>query len=84
MLFGVSASLFKHIKLWKSAKEFWDTLQDLFEGTENMKDKGLTSVVNEFDTFTTTLGESVASAFNSHQIIVNKMTAHGIVRTLLE
>ena len=44
--FGVPPSLFEHIKLCKSAKEIWDTLQDLFEESENMKDKRLTSVVN--------------------------------------
>lgn len=49
-----------------------------------MKDKRLKSVVNDFDTFTTTPGESVASASNQYRIVVNNMTAHGIVRTPLE
>ena len=31
MVFGVPPSLFENIKLCKSAKEIWDTLQDLFE-----------------------------------------------------
>ncbi|XP_052626968.1 uncharacterized protein LOC128133534 [Lactuca sativa] len=56
MVFGVPPSLFEHIKLCKSAKEIWDTLQDLFEGSENTMDKRLNSVVNEFDTFTTSPG----------------------------
>ncbi|KAL7587710.1 hypothetical protein Lser_V15G39845 [Lactuca serriola] len=81
MMFGVPPSLFEHIKLCKSAKEIWDTLQDLFEGSENMKDKHLTSVVNKFDTFTTSPSEFVASASNRYRIVVNNMTAHGIVRT---
>lgn len=62
MVFGVPASLFEYIKLCKSDKEIWETPQDLIEGSENMKDKRHTLVVNEFDTFTTTPGESVASA----------------------
>ena len=61
IVFGVPPSLFEHIKLCKSAKEIWDNLQDLFEGSENMKDKRLTSVVNEFDAFTINPGESAAS-----------------------
>ena len=64
MVFGVPPSLFEHIKLCKSAKEIWGTLQDLIEGSENMKDKRLTLVVNDFDTFITTPGESVASGSN--------------------
>mgnify|MGYP001553671875 CR=1 FL=1 len=84
MVFGVPPSLFENIKLCKSAKEIWDTLQDLFEWSENMKDKRLTSVVNEFDTFTKTPGELVASASNIYRILINNMTTHGIVRTLLE
>ena len=49
-----------------------------------MKDKRLTPVINEFDTFTTIHGESVASTSNRYIIIVNNMTAHGVVCTLLE
>ncbi|XP_023770935.1 uncharacterized protein LOC111919603 [Lactuca sativa] len=84
MGFGVPLSLFEHIKLCKSTKEIWDTLQDLIEGSENMKDKRLTIVVNDFDTFTTAPGESVASASNRYRILVNNMTVHWIVRTPLE
>ena len=37
MVFGVPPSLFEHIKLCKSAKEIWDTLQDLIEGSKISK-----------------------------------------------
>ena len=46
-----------------------------------MKDKRLTSVVNDFDTFTTTLGEPIASTSNWYKIMVNDMTSHGVVGT---
>ncbi|CAI9270835.1 unnamed protein product [Lactuca saligna] len=49
-----------------------------------MKDKRLTSVIKEFDTFTTTPSESVALASNRYRIIVNNMTTHGIIGTPLE
>lgn len=51
MVFGVPPYLFEHIKLRKLTKEIWDTLKGLFEGYENMKDKRLRSVVNNYDTF---------------------------------
>nr|KAJ0197101.1 hypothetical protein LSAT_V11C700370380 [Lactuca sativa] len=41
-------------------------------------------VVNEFDTFTTTLGESVSSTYNRYINIVNNMIAYRIVQTSLE
>ncbi|XP_023762117.1 uncharacterized protein LOC111910511 [Lactuca sativa] len=78
MVFGVPPSLFENIKLCKLAKEIWDTLQDLIDASKNKKEKHLTSVVNDFDTFTTTPGESVALASNPYQIVVNNMAAHGI------
>ena len=84
MVSGVPPSFFEHIKLCKFSKEIWDTLQDLFDGSENMKDKRLTSIMNDFNTFTTTPSESVASAFNRYQIVVNNMTTHGIIRNPLE
>ncbi|XP_042756629.1 uncharacterized protein LOC122197173 [Lactuca sativa] len=77
MVCRVPPSLFEQIKLCKSAKEIWDTLQDLIDGSKNIKGKRMTYVVNEFDTFTTTFGELVASASNKYRIVVNNMTAHG-------
>ena len=56
----------------------------MLEGSDNMKDKFQTSVVNDFDTFTTTTGEPVASASNRYKLVVNNIIAHGIFRTLLE
>ena len=49
-----------------------------------MKDKLLASVANDFDTFITTLGESVPSTSNRYQIVVNNMTTHEITRNPLE
>lgn len=49
-----------------------------------MKDKRLTSVVNDFDNFTTTPCESVASTSNRYRFVVNNMTAHDIIVTPLE
>ena len=49
-----------------------------------MQDKRLTSMVNDFDTFTATVVESVASASNQYRIILNNMTTYGFVRTPLK
>ena len=49
-----------------------------------MKYKHLTSVVSDFDAFTTTLGKFVASASNQYRIMMNNMTTHGVVQTPLE
>ena len=74
MVFSVPPSLSEKIKLCNYAKEIRDTLQDLFEGSKNMKDKLLKYVANEFDTFTTTPCESMDSASNRYRIMVNNMT----------
>ena len=49
-----------------------------------MNDKCPISVVNNFDKFITTPGESVASASNPYRIVVNNMMVHGVVQTPLE
>ena len=49
-----------------------------------MKDQCLILVVNDFDNFTTTPGESLALASNRYRIVANNMTMHGTVRTPLE
>lgn len=84
MVVVVPPPLFEHIMLYKSAKEIYNTLQDLFEGLGNMKDKRLISVVNDFDTFTTTVGESVTSTLNRHKIMVNSMMTYGVIQTPVE
>ena len=84
MIFGIPPVLFEQIKLCQSAKEIWDTLQDSLEGSDNVKEKRLTSVVNEYDTFTVAPGESVLSAANHFRICINNLTAHNVTRTSIE
>ena len=84
MIFGIPPVLFEQIKLCQSAKEIWDTLQDSLEGSDNVKEKRLTSVVNEYDTFTVAPGESVLSAANRFRICINNLTAHNVTRTSIE
>lgn len=43
-----------------------------------------TSVVNDFNTFTTNPRDYVASALNQYKIMVNNMTTHGMVQTPIE
>lgn len=59
-------------------------MEDLFKGLENVKDKKMNSVVNEYDTFSTSPGEYVASVTNLYQILVKDMIAHGITGTPVE
>lgn len=84
MVYGFPLSHFEHIKLSKSAKQIWVILQDLLDGSENMKDKRLNSVVNKFDTFTTTPSESVALTLNRYRIVVNNIIEHDITKTPIE
>lgn len=51
----------------------WDTLDNLHEGSENIKEKCLTLVGNDFDTFTTKPIEFIASTSNLYIIMVNNM-----------
>lgn len=83
MVFSIQPSLFEHIMLWKSAKEIKDTLHDLFEGSKNTKDKHLTYVVDDFDTFSTTPGESVSSTSNYYWFMANNTIVQVIGRTPL-
>lgn len=82
-MFDVPPSLFENISISKSAKDIWDSIQDMFKGSDNVKDKRLASMLNDFDIFTTTLGETVSLTSNQYKITVNQIIAHGVVRTPL-
>lgn len=73
-VFGIPSSFFDHIKICKYAKEILNIIKDLFEISENVKDKRMTSVVNDYDMFTTSPSESVAFAAKFYRILVNNMT----------
>ena len=81
LVFGIPPSLFAHIKHCKSAKEIWDLLQDLLEGSENVKEKKQSSVVNDYNTFTTAPGETVQSTANWFRICVNNLSDHDVIKT---
>lgn len=79
MEFGVPPSVFDNINMWKSAKERLESLQHLYEGSENMKEKHLTSVVNDFNAFAKTPRVSVALTSNRYKIMLNNMMTYGVV-----
>lgn len=84
IVFGVPPTLVEYIKLFKSGKEIWIHSNTFTKVSENVKYKILSSVVNDYNIFSTTTGELVAFTTNHYRISVNNLTTHGMTRTPIE
>lgn len=77
---GVAPDNFDIIINCKSAKEIWDDLKNLYEGSEQDQDKKLTTTLNEFNNFKAQFGESLEDSFKRFNLIVTKFSNAGTIR----
>ncbi|KAL7582460.1 hypothetical protein Lser_V15G41487 [Lactuca serriola] len=78
---GVAPDNFDVIINCKSAKEIWDVLKNLYEGSEQAKDKKLTTALNEFNNFKAHPGESLEDSFKRLNLIFTKLSNVGTVQS---
>ena len=78
---GVAPDNFDIILNYKSAKEIWYVLKNLYEGTEQAQDKKLTIALNELNNFKAIAGESLEDSFKRFNLIVTKLSNTGTVRS---
>ncbi|KAL4570004.1 hypothetical protein LXL04_025653 [Taraxacum kok-saghyz] len=82
--YGIPPDIFDFISECDSAKEIWDTLLNMFEGTEKAKDKKQTSAENDYKNFRAAPGESLSSAFKRFKKIMTKLSTSGATKTKLD
>ena len=77
--YGVSVDKFDIILNCKSAKEIWDVLKNLYEGSEQAHGKKLTTAPNEFNNFKAHIGKSFEDSFKRFNLIITKLSNSGTV-----
>ena len=82
--YGIPPDIFDLISECESAKDIWDTLLNMFEGTEKAKDKKQTSAENDYKNFRAVPGESLQSAFKRFKKIMTKLSTSGATKTKLD
>lgn len=77
---GVPHDTYDLIIKYKSAKEIWDILKNMYEEIEQAQDKKLTTTPNDFKNFKALPRESVGGSFKRFNLIVTRLSNTGVVR----
>ena len=76
---GVPPELFDLIMNCNSAKEVWDTLKLIFDGTDGAKNKKLTTAMNEFHNFKSISGEKLDECFKRFNLTMTRLRSAGCI-----
>ena len=68
---------YSRISMCKSAKEMWDKLELLYEGTSQVKETKANILVSEYELFMMKSNESISEMFARFMVIVNGLKALG-------
>ena len=62
---------------YQTAKEIWDTLVVLFEGTAKVKKNKRSLLIQQYKTFTSKLDESLTETYERFNCLLNDLRLHG-------
>ena len=77
LLNGLCLEEFNKISRLENAKEIWDTLVDMHEGTESVKESKLGVLQSQMDKFKMKDGEGVTKIYSRLALITNEMASLG-------
>ena len=77
LLNGLCPKEFKKISILENAKEIWDTLVDMHEGTESIKESKLDVLQSQLDKFKMKDGEGIAEMYSRLALITNEIAGLG-------
>ena len=67
-----------------SAKQIWDTIELLMEGTSEVKENRLDVLTSQYEAFKSLPGESITQIFEMYNKLLNDLNLHGKVYTSRE
>ncbi|GJU50945.1 hypothetical protein Tco_1220500 [Tanacetum coccineum] len=73
LLLGLPVDIYTLINHYKTAKEIWDRVKELMEGTKMTKQEHESMLYDEFDKFTSEPGESIHSYYLRYAKLINDM-----------
>ncbi|GKA35629.1 hypothetical protein Tco_0722120, partial [Tanacetum coccineum] len=71
LLLGLPVDIYTLINHYQTAKEIWDRVKELMEGTEMTKQERESMLYDEFDKFTSEPGESIHSYYLRYAKLIN-------------
>jgi len=76
---GVDADMFDNIINCKTAKEVWDTIQIICDGTEQVRENKMQLLIQQYEHFHNEESESLTDIFSRFQKLLNALKLHGRV-----
>ncbi|GJW37666.1 hypothetical protein Tco_0060586 [Tanacetum coccineum] len=73
LLLGLIVDIYTLINHYQTAKEIWDRFKELMKGTKMTKQERESMLYDEFDKFTSELGESIYSYYQRYAKLINDM-----------
>ncbi|GKB70397.1 hypothetical protein Tco_0931809 [Tanacetum coccineum] len=73
LLLGLIVDIYTLINHYQTAKEIWDRFKELMKGTKMTKQERESMLYDEFDKFTSDLGESIHSYYQRYAKLINDM-----------
>ncbi|GKB83114.1 hypothetical protein Tco_0950009 [Tanacetum coccineum] len=71
ILISIPNDIYNYVDACQNAKEIWDRVKRLMQGTELSKIEMESRFINEFDKFTSGAGDSLSSVFNRFSQLPN-------------
>ena len=76
---GIDSDMFDNVINCTTAKEVWDTIQTLCEGTEQVRENKMQLFVQQYENFHYKAGESLNDVFSRFQKLLNALKLYGRV-----
>ena len=74
---GIDDDMFDSVINCPTAKEVWDTIQTLCEGTDQVRENKMQLFVQQYESFHSKSGESLNDLFNRFQNLLNRLKLYG-------
>ena len=82
--YGLPTYIYTRVQSCKSAKEIWDKLKDLYQGTDKRKAGQMRTIVYDFSCFRQQEGESLFDCYTRYCILVDNLRKHGVEKQQME
>ena len=69
--------LYNHVVNCKDAKHIWETIENINEGTEDVRENILEILTSEYEHFKSTSGEGISEVFERYKKLINKLNLQG-------
>ena len=76
---GVDGDMFDNIINCKTAKDVWDTIQIICDGTEQVRENKMQLLIQQYEHFHNEESESLTDIFSRFQKLLNVLKLHGRV-----